>query len=103
MSLKLGLVVGTGIDMKLTLYQFQGDRRILLIYLGESDGYVVGLDSTAIPAGEKALLAQYMKAHQSASPDQTLSFLKKHCKVAYAKAYRRIKSENLKSMKTYEI
>lgn len=89
--------------MKLALYSYGERRLILLIYLGELDGYVIGLDSAAVPVPEKNLLIQYKKVHPDASLQLTQAFLQKHCKTAYAKAYRKIKSFNLKLVKTYEI
>jgi hypothetical protein len=90
-----------GFDMKLTLYTLHEQKNILLIYLGESDGYVIGLDSQQVPTAEKLLIREFMKFNSD--PKAVMLFVKKRCPTSYSKAYRKIKSANLKLVKTYEI
>lgn len=99
-SFKLGFDAGTGIDMKLSLYEFLDGRKILLIYLGESGGNVIGLDSTCISANEKNLIKKY--SQMQPTTEQLIAFIKKNCTNAYSKGYRTIKAPNIRLLKTFE-
>lgn len=89
--------------MKITLYDYKGQRQILLIYLGESDGFIIGVESCDIPAGEKQILKGLLNKNPSIPLKSLLLYVKKHCPTAYSKGYRRINSDHLRSLKSYDI
>jgi hypothetical protein len=89
--------------MKLTLYSYKDEREVLLIYLGESNGFTFGLESNQIPTNEKNLIKSMLSKTPPIPTNQFMLFLKKYCPHAYSKGYRKIATANLRELKSYDI
>lgn len=78
-------------------------KHVLIIYLGEFEGKIYGLDASKIPDNERNIIVDKAFEIQGMPMNMIMNWLKMFCPISYSTCYRTYKSELSKVINKYSL